>query len=250
MAKALANRPGLSVDLEGNYDPAADAYALKRAKLAADVRKAIWTRQHQADPNIAPPDQLVITPEQSAAMIKTLFDQAFPPGTKFGTPLPQPPAVVQPPAPPQSFFKRVVAFFTFQGVQAKHRAEAENKKRQAAYTHAVASAEASGLPVEEMTSRLAETKEVTPDDLRALAAQRAQAVRGYFVGTGHIDAGRVFLAKGHRRLEGEPRAARLPQPAVRPWSWLEAAALDGELPLVQSPIRGTSCTPIRRTTPM
>jgi hypothetical protein len=59
----------------------------------------------------------------------------------------------------------------------------------------VASAEAAGLPVEEMSARLAETKEVTPDDLRALAARRAEAVRRYFVETGHIDAGRLFLAK-------------------------------------------------------
>ncbi len=59
----------------------------------------------------------------------------------------------------------------------------------------MASAEASGLPVEEMTARLAEIKEVTPDDLRALATQRAQAVRSYFVDTGHLDGGRVFLAK-------------------------------------------------------
>lgn len=195
MTKALANRPGLSVDLEGNYDPAADAFALKRAKVAAEVRKAIWTREHESNPNIPPPDQLALTPEQSAAMIKTLFDQEFPPGTKFGTPLPRPPEIAQPPPPPEGFFKRVAAFLTFQKIQEERRAEKENKKRQAAYTQAVASAEAAGLPVEEMTARLAETRTVTPDDLRALAASRAQAVRGYFVGTGHIDAGRVFLAK-------------------------------------------------------
>jgi hypothetical protein len=195
MTRALANRPGLSVDLEGNYDPAADAYALKRAKLAADVRKAIWTREHQADPNIAPPGQLLITPEQSAAMIKTLFDQAFPPGTKFGTPLPRPPEVVRPPPAPQSFLRRLTAFLTLQEIQEKRRTEEENKRRQTAYTQSVASAEAAGLPVEEMSARLAETKEVTPDDLRALAARRAEAVRRYFVETGHIDAGRLFLAK-------------------------------------------------------
>ena len=202
MTRALANRPGLSLDLEGSYDAAADAYALKHAKLAADVRREIWTAAHQADPNIAPPDQLVITPEQNAVMVKKLFDARFPPGTQFGTPLPPPPAVAAPPPPPSGFFQRLAAIVTLEGVRERRKAQVENEERQAKYRQEVASAAASGMPLAEMTDRLAESRELTSDDLRALAADRAQRVRDYFIGTGHIDAGRLFLAKGAEGAKG------------------------------------------------
>ncbi len=47
-----------------------------------------------------------------------------------------------------------------------------------------------------MAGRLAETIAVTDDDLRGLAAARAQRVRDYLVTTGHIGADRIFLSQG------------------------------------------------------
>ena len=52
-----------------------------------------------------------------------------------------------------------------------------------------------GPSVEEMTGRLAETMVVDDNDLRALAAARAQAVRDYLATTGGIAGERLFLAK-------------------------------------------------------
>ncbi len=98
LGKALANRPALSLGIEGGFDPAADAYALKRLKLEHLVRRQVWEARHAADPNIAPPEQLVVTAQENAAMVKKLFDAKFPPGTTFGTPLPAPPAPVPPPS--------------------------------------------------------------------------------------------------------------------------------------------------------
>ena len=46
-----------------------------------------------------------------------------------------------------------------------------------------------------MTARLADTMEVTPNDLLALAAARAQQVRDDLVSAGKIPAERLFLAK-------------------------------------------------------
>ena len=57
-------------------------------------------QRHLADPNIPPPEQLTISPEENAAMVKRLFDAAFPPGTQFGTPLPSAPPVLAPPQRP------------------------------------------------------------------------------------------------------------------------------------------------------
>lgn len=195
MVTALTNRPGLSVGLEGGYDAAADAFALKQVKLTEQIRRAIWEKKHLADPNIPPPAQLSLSPEDIAATIKQLFDAKFPPGTQFGTPLPKAPAVVAPPPPPAGFFKRVIRAVTFQAKRDARAAQQENARRTAEHTQAVAAAVAAGMPVEDMRGRLAEAITVDDNDLRALAQARAQQVRDYFVTTGKIAPDRLFLAK-------------------------------------------------------
>lgn len=195
LVKALANRPGLSLDLEGAFDKAADAYALKRVKLADRVRRSVWEAKHAADPNIAPPEQLAISPEEHAAMVKKLFDAQFPPGTEFGTPLPPPPTVVAPPPPPAGWFKRVVYAITFKAKRDQRAAEKENARLAAEREKAAAAAIAAGLPLEDMVGRLAETITISDEELQALAQARARAVREYFVTTGGIAADRIFLAQ-------------------------------------------------------
>jgi hypothetical protein len=194
--KALTNRPGLNLGLEGSYDDVADAYALKRQKLAEFLRHQIWAERHAADPNIPPPERLVITPDESAGMIKKLFAKKFPPGTQFGVPLPAPPAAAPPPpTPPPGFFGRVVDAITFKDSRAHWAAEREKERLAAEHRKTVAAAIATGLPLDEMTGRLAETMDVT-NDLRAVAATRAENVRDYLIETGRIAAGRIFLAQG------------------------------------------------------
>jgi hypothetical protein len=63
-----------------------------------------------------------------------------------------------------------------------------------------------GLPIEEMANRLTSAVQVSPDDLRELAAERARAVRDYFTQAG-IAAERVFLAenKDATKLNKGPR---------------------------------------------
>jgi len=195
LVKALTNRPGLSLDLEGNYDTAGDTYALKQQKIADFVRRKIWEARRAADPNLPPPEQLTITPEEHNAMVKTLFDGKFPPGTEFGTPLPKPPPPAPPPpAPPPGFFKRVVSVITFE--KTRERRAAEKKETQVAeeLKKETAAAVAAGLPVDVMTARLAETMEVSTDDLRGLATQRAERVRSYLLTVGKIAPERLFMA--------------------------------------------------------
>ncbi|HEY4988631.1 MAG TPA: DUF748 domain-containing protein, partial [Opitutaceae bacterium] len=178
LAKALANRPALSLGIAGGYDSAADTYALRRKNLAELVRRTAWAERHGANPNIAPPDAVVDSPEEDAAVIKKLFDAKFPPGTRFGTPLPPPPAVTPPPPAPQpGLIKRVVDALTFRKQREDKAALKENERVQAQHEKDVVAAKAAGLPLDEMTGRLAEAIEVTPNNLRALAAARAQSVR-------------------------------------------------------------------------
>jgi hypothetical protein len=201
MAKALANRPGLSLGLEGSYDTAADGYALKRAKLADRVRRMVWEARRLKDPNTPPPALLVISPDEDAAVIKRLFDSAFPPGTKFGTPLPPPPVVVAPPPPPASFYRRLLGILTFKGYRARLAAKRENARLASEHNQAVAAAVATGLPVEEMRGRLAEATIVDGNDLGALAQARARRIRDYFASTGGIAQGRLFLVNASGKAD-------------------------------------------------
>jgi hypothetical protein len=194
--KALTNRPGLSLGLEGSYDGVADAYALKRQKFTEYLRNQIWAAHHAVDPNIPPPRQLIITPKESAAMIKKLFGEKFPPGTEFGAPLPAPPTVAPPPPPPPpGFFGRIVDAITFKATRQRWAAERAQARLAAEHKKAVAAAIATGLPLDEMTGRLAETMEVTDNDLAALAAARAEHVRDYLINTGQIPDDRIFLGQ-------------------------------------------------------
>ncbi|MEO5959124.1 MAG: DUF748 domain-containing protein, partial [Opitutaceae bacterium] len=195
MTQALKNRPGLSLSLDGSYDTAADTHALKRVKLADAVRRTVWETKRAQNPNIAPPAQLGISPEERVAAINQLFDAAFPPGSPQGTPVPPAPKPVAPPPPPAGFFKRVVRAITFQEKREERAVAEENGKLTAEHAQAVAVALAAGLPLDEMNGRLAETMTVDDNDLRALAQARAQQVRDYFITTGQIAVDRLFLSK-------------------------------------------------------
>jgi hypothetical protein len=196
MTKALANRPGLSLDIEGGFDAPADTHALRQQKLAALVRSRVWEERRATDPNIPPPEQLEILPEAHATMVKKIFDEKFPPGTEFGAPLPPAPVVTAAPAPEKkSLFRRVVDALT----QSETPAAATTAD---GATPPVAG-EATGPSLEEMTGRLAETMEVTDNDLRALADARAQRVRDYFLAEGGIAADRLFLAQAKEPKENK-----------------------------------------------
>ncbi len=75
----------------------------------------------------------------------------------------------------------------------KHAARKENARRKEEHIQAVAAAATAGLPVEEMSGRLAEAIAIDDNDLRALAQARAQQVRDYFANTGKIAPDRLFL---------------------------------------------------------
>ncbi len=195
MIKALTNRPALGVALEGGFDAAVDTPALKREKLAATLRRARWEEKRAADPTLPPPEQLVITPAEEAAMVKMLYDRKFPPGTEFGAPLPPPPPPVPPPPPPTGFFQRLVNTVTGKARREQAAAQAESARLATEHQQALAQVAANGLPFEAMLGRLEQAMEVDAGDLNALATARAQRVRDYFITPGQINADRLFLAR-------------------------------------------------------
>ncbi|HVU17086.1 MAG TPA: DUF748 domain-containing protein [Candidatus Didemnitutus sp.] len=195
LTKALTQRPGLNLNLEGSYDAAVDTDVLRQAKFVEQVRRAIWESRHAIDPNIPPPEQIEISPADTNAMIKRLFDQKFPPGSELGTPLPPPPQVA-PPAPPSgNLLQRVIDFVTLKRPRELGAYRVAQQKAQKDYVKELKSAADTGLPVDEMTARLLTTVTVTPEDLQALADARVQRVRDYLANEGHIAPERLFVTK-------------------------------------------------------
>ncbi len=190
LVKALTNRPGLSLDIAGDYDGAADAAALREQKFAEFVRRRVWEAHRANDPALPPPDPLAIPPEEQAAMVRTLYDERFPPGSELGAPPPA--AAVEPPpgSPHHGLIRKVGDAVTFQWLRRKHPAAPPPAPKPAPPGAAPA-----GPSLEEMTARLVDTMTVDPNDLGALAAARAAAVRDHFIQTGKIPPERLFLAK-------------------------------------------------------
>ncbi|MBI5066803.1 MAG: DUF748 domain-containing protein [Deltaproteobacteria bacterium] len=93
LARALAQRPGVSLELEGTTDPASDGTALRRTALEAQLR--------QAKPAL--PEGAPLAPEERARRIEAAFRAAFPP---------RPPAAgapAEPPPTPASMEERLLA---------------------------------------------------------------------------------------------------------------------------------------------
>jgi hypothetical protein len=209
MVKALTSRPGLSLGLQGSYEAIEDTHALKQVKLDGDIRRALWEKKRSADPNTPSVEQLVIYPEEEAAMLKRIYDDKFPPGTRFGAPIPPAPEMLPAPPPPDGLVSRFFGSITGQHARETRAVQQENERRLAEHAKALAGAITTGVPAEEMRKRLLESTVVDGNDLRALAQARALSVRDYFTNIGKIPAERLYVAK--ERAEGgkEAKGARV-----------------------------------------
>lgn len=203
LTKALGARPGLNLEIAGSFDAAADTFALKQQLLAKQLRARAWEARRAADPNVPPPEQLVVTAAEEAPLVRALFDGKFPPGTEFGAPLPVAPPPTTPSVPPKrGLLGRVVDVVTFKSRRAEKPLETKPAIVSAASTATGSGAAAPTL--EEMKLRLADALPVTDDDLRQLATARAQKIREHFL-QAQVAADRLFLvnepaSKGPRVL--------------------------------------------------
>ncbi|MEO7800318.1 MAG: hypothetical protein ABIY47_21595 [Opitutaceae bacterium] len=186
----MGGRPGLNLEIAGSFDAAADGFALKHLMLTKQLRAGVWEARRVTDPNLPPPEQLVVFPEEEGEFVRKLFNEKFPPGTEFGGPLPVvPPPAVAPAPPKRSLFGRVVDVVTFKSRRPEKPVETAPL---VASNSTVPATEVTGPTVEEMKLRLADALTVTDDDLNQLATARAQKIREHFL-QAQIAADRLFL---------------------------------------------------------
>jgi hypothetical protein len=204
LTKALQARPALNLEIGASFDPVTDAQTIKQRRLGQMIRSRLWDERRALDPSVPPPEQLVVTPEDEVVVLRKLFAEKFP--DEAGAVMPPPPSPVVPdpiPVPEparekKGFFSRATDIVTLKPLRDLWSDDDEKKvpvsrPAPAPVTPPTATEVPAGPPVEEMRSKIAGTIEVTTDDLRRLAARRAQRVRDYFVQQ-QIPGERLFLA--------------------------------------------------------
>ncbi len=77
LAKGLYERPGLQLEIAGSIDPVADRDGLRYNSLEKQIRTRQWMSLDKSEHAATTPDQITLTPEQHAAWVKKLYDEAW-----------------------------------------------------------------------------------------------------------------------------------------------------------------------------
>jgi hypothetical protein len=220
VAKALAARPGLRVDVVGAYDPIADGRALRLARLDRELRSAAWEARRQVDANTPPPELLEMTSELRAGMLAKLYAAAFPEPVGGTVPAMAAEArpmeeAVNPLTAPISTGAAGGGLRRQFGPRSRFYVRGENwtrpgptvafepgKTAPAAAVGPAATTEPAPFASDatptisetEMEARLAERIEILDGELEAVGAGRAQAIRTWLLESGRVPAERIFLA--------------------------------------------------------
>lgn len=155
LAKALADRPALRLEVAGRADPASDASGLKRERMENAMRTIKAGKTVRSGTAVDDLASVTITPQEYPALLKQLYEQ-----TKIDA-------------------------------------------RQRNFIGMLKS-----VPVEEMERLLLASYVVTPEDLEALARDRAQNVRRWMLDKGQVDSGRIFLTGGDATASHDGKSAQ------------------------------------------
>jgi hypothetical protein len=149
LGKALADRPGLKLDIIGRVEPAADTDGVRRAKYEAKLKAAKLKGLVRHGGDAVDPIAVTVSPEERAALIASVYSDEDIEGK------------------PRNFI----------GIS-------------------------KSIPAAEMEALILAHLKVTPEDLRALANQRATAVRNHLETQGKIPRERLFLVEPKLTAEG------------------------------------------------
>src|SRR5512134_1116139 len=149
LAKALADRPGLKLDIIGRVEPTADADGVRRAKYESKLRAAKVRQLTRSGGDSVDPTSVKITDQERPALIAAVYSDEE---------IPNKP-------------RNVIGF-------------------------------AKTIPAPEMAQLILANLSVAPEDLRALANQRASVVRNHLENEGKIGRERLFLVEPKLSAEG------------------------------------------------
>ena len=173
LAKALYERPGLDLEIEGSMDPASDPDGLRRVKLDAKIRHEKWMSLPKSDQAATPEGRIQITPEERNKYILDMASSL--PATAKPNPAP---------APAQPASVKSTGPLTLPGEKGASGLLARQPKPEELETM-----------VSDSERRILETISVQPNELEILAQQRARAVQKYFIESAHVAEDRITLTQ-------------------------------------------------------
>jgi hypothetical protein len=194
LAKAMAARPELGLEIEGNVDPARDGDALRRAKLELHLRTLRWNSLRASARETTTPEQVTLAPEERADLLAKAFRDALKTNA----------ALAMTPPPSVSTNVATVPTATRPPTQSgKGATELIRRDRAVTLsaptgttTSGAATSKAGALTEDQMVQLLSQTFSVTDTEFAALAARRAQNVRTELVQALQVAAERVLVAEG------------------------------------------------------
>lgn len=209
LRKALKGRPALNLDITGSYDAEADLNAVRDQTLDKQVRYRRWEELRAQKVDTPAPAEIGVTPEDEARIIGLFLAERYPAGlpaaSADGTlpppaplfqPLPESPAAAPSHPSRGPVIRRTQRIYSGAAVLAPKK-PAPLKPVALAPADATTAPSAEGAPaaptLAEARRALAAGIPVSADDLRQLAADRAQRVRDALLEGGEIDAGRLFI---------------------------------------------------------
>jgi hypothetical protein len=189
LIKALYDRPGLQLNISGSIDPVNDRDGLQRAALEKKLRARAWMSLSKSKRDLTRPNEIVLTPEERARLVKNLYDEALANGAIS-------PALI-------------AADTNLAAIAAQIKSVPQNIKlaimlvenpmspSNASNTPAPAPQPHKLPPVADPIEALLDaTMPVSDSELEKLAITRAQTVRAYILQSGKVEAGRLFLGQG------------------------------------------------------
>ena len=206
LAKALAERPALSLEIQPRLWPTLDDVGLREMRLVSSLRGMKAKDMIQAGAPAADPSHLVLSPEETEKYIRQAF--ALLPPAKTSPALAVPTSTASSPAASVSVAQTQTEPRTeyrlkrwmkrlFHIGQAKSGASSSVPVAAETGGKVAAPVDASGAPaaitLAEMRSRLLEAQTVDETDLRKLALRRASRIQTYLQTQGKIEPARLFV---------------------------------------------------------
>jgi hypothetical protein len=209
LRKALKGRPALNLDITGSYDAEADLAAVRLKILDKQVRYRLWEELRAKNPNTPPPAELTVSPEDEARIIGLFVAERYPEGlpADVSQVAVLTPATASVPVTPVKTV-RPVRHNTQNVFAGRLRKEEAGPKPVVFAPAGGAAATGDGAAAPTMADArqmLAAAIPVTDDQLRALADERAQAVRTALLEGGEIAENRLLLTPPAT----EPKGARV-----------------------------------------
>jgi hypothetical protein len=190
LVKGLYARPALNLEFSGSVDPVADHDGLQRAFLDKQLRTKKWLSLRTSQQATTTPDQITLTPEEHANLVKKLYNEAWADGKIT-------PALLA----ANTNLAAVAAQIQSQTPQIEKGATILMKGSQLSVQKSSSNVAAAlppsklAPPADPMEVLLLMTIPVTDSDFETLASDRAKAVRAYLLATGKVAASRLFLAE-------------------------------------------------------